>query len=335
MTSLAPLLVLTAGLAQEPAGPAVLGPAVAVERVLVDARVLDRGRTVRGLGPADFRVRIDGVPANLVSVTWVSAEGASLALSSSVRDEVAAPVRGRLVVLLVQKDLHPTRTGGLLRLLDGAADLVERLGPADRAAVLSFDTHLKLWRDFTADSQSLRRALEHDVLFETRARYLGPSPEPSIGAHLGLEASRRAATPETALRLIAEALLEIPGTKTLIFLGHGLGQLSGPRVTFHGDYDQARLALLEAGVTVFTLDVTDADRHSLEVGLQEVADDTGGFYARTHVFSRQAMNRLEEALGGHYVLEVAHPGGPSGRHELNVGLVGVGGRVYARTAYFD
>jgi len=335
VTPLAPLLVLAAGLAQEPAGPAALGPAVAVERVLVDARVLDRGRTVRGLGPAAFRVRIDGAPADLVSVTWISAEGASPAVSSSAVDAAAAPEQGRLVVLLVQKDLHPTRTGGLLRMLDGAADLVEGLGPADRAAVLSFDTHLKLWRDFTADSQSLRRALEHDVLFETRARHLGPSPEPSIGAHLGLEASRGAATPEAGLRLIAEALREIPGSKTLIFLGHGLGQLSGPRVTFHEDYDQARLALLEASVTVFTLDVTDADRHSLEVGLQEIADDTGGFYARTHIFSRQAMSRLEEALGGHYVLEVTHPGGSPGRHELDVALVGVDGRVYARTAYFD
>jgi hypothetical protein len=93
--------------------------------------------------------------------------------------------------------------------------------------------------------------------------------------------------------------------------------------------------LLEAGVTVFTLDSADADLHSLEIGLQEIAAETGGFYARTHDFARQAVNRLEEALEGHYVLEVAHPGGPRGRHALEVDLVGRGGRVLARKAYFD
>ena len=144
-----------------------------------------------------------------------------------------------------------------------------------------------------------------------------------------------ACTPETALRLIAEALGEVPGSKTLVFFGHGMGQLSGPGVSFHGDYDLARRALLEASVTVFTLDVTDADHHTLEVGLQQVAAETGGFYARAHNFSGQAVSRLEEALAGHYVLEVVHPSGPSGRHELEVDLVNRSGRVLARKTYFD
>jgi VWFA-related protein len=331
------LLLLQALLPQEPTTPPVVAT-VAVERVLIDARVLHRGRSVRGLGPEHFQVRVDGEPAELDSVTWISAEGAVRTASpaSSAGEPLGAlPAEGRRIVFLVQKELHPTRTGGLLRMLEEARKLIGALGPDDRVAILSFDSHLKLWRDFTADRKSLDRALEHDVVFETRPRYLGIGPDPSLAAHLGLEESRRAATPETALKLVAEALVEVEGSKTLIILGHGFGQLSGPQVTFHGDYDEARRALLEAEVTVFSFDVTDADHHTLEVGLQEVAHDTGGFYARTHVFSGQAMSRLQEALAGHYILEVVPPRGPRGRHDLDVDLVGAAGRVYARAAYFD
>ena len=331
------LLLLQAVLPQEPAAPPVV-TAVAVERVLIDARVLHRGRSVRGLRPEQFRVRVDGDPAELASVTWISADGAERFASDAAAagyPPEPSPFSARRIVFLVQKELHPTRTGGLLRMLEEARKLIGALGPDDRVAILSFDTHLKLWRDFTADRESLDRALEHDVLFASRPRYAGIGPDPSLAAHLPLEDSRRAATPETALKLVAQALVEVEGSKTLVILGHGLGQLSGPQVTFHGDYDEARRALLEAEVTVFSLDVTDADSHTLEVGLQEVAHDTGGFYARTHVFSGQAMSRLRAALEGHYILEVVPPGGPRGRHDLDVDLVGAQGEVYARAAYFD
>ncbi len=317
----------------------VLQPTVGVERVLVDARVLDGGRAVPSLRPENFRVRIDGKPAELISVSWMSAEGARpVAFAGRPEGGPEAdrtPVHRRLLVFFFQKDYRTERTRGLLGLLEQAQGLVDGMGLADLVAVASFDTHLKLWRDFTFDRDSLHRALEHDVLHEERPRYLGMGSEPSLVAHLSLEDSRRAASPETALRLLAEALGEVEGSKTLVFFGYGFGQLSGPRVEYHRDYEPARRALLEAGVTVFCLDSADADPHSLEIGLQEIAAETGGFYARTHDFARQAMNRLEEALEGHYVLEVAHPGGPRGRHELDVGLVGRGGRVLARKAYFD
>ena len=307
---------------------------------MVDARVLHRGKAVSGLGSESFRVRIDGDPAELVSVTWISARGAEPrpALDGLPGDPATLqppPVRGRLVVLFFQKELHPTRTGGFMLLLKEARRMISRFGPEDRVATLSFDTHLKLWRDFTADKDSLDRALESDVIFKERPRYIEPGPDPSLAASLSLEESRRAALPETALKLIGEALGEVPGSKTLVFFGHGMGQLSGPGVSFHADYGIARRALLEADVTVFTLDVTNADHHTLEVGLQDIAAETGGFYARAHDFSGQAMSRLEQALEGHYVLEVAHPGGPLGRHDIDVDLVDGSGRVLARKTYFD
>jgi VWFA-related protein len=328
------LLLFALGVAQEAAPPTFPG---SVERVLIDARVLDgHGRAVPDLRRDQFRVRIDGAPADVLSVTWLSAEGARPAPGAAPaagKGPRAVGTRGRLLVMFVQRDLHPTRAPGLLRLLGEARRLVDRLGPEDRVAVVSFDYHLELWQDFTADRARLRHALEHDVLFEERARDVPVSPPPSLARHFDVEAGRRVTTPEAALRLVGEALRSVPGSKTLVMLGYGFGEL-GPGEALSSDYGPARRALLRAGVAVFTLDVTEADSHTLEVGLETVAQDTGGFYARTHDFAHQAVTRLEEALEGHYVLEVAPP--PSrGSHSIDVRLVGRRGTVLARTAYFD
>jgi hypothetical protein len=90
---------------------------------------------------------------------------------------------------------------------------------------------------------------------------------------------------------------------------------------------------VDARVAVFCLDVTNADYHSLEVGLEQVASDTGGFYAKTHLFPAQAMRRLEGALVGHYVLTFEKPRLRQGTHAIEVDLVGRKGTVLARSFY--
>ena len=69
------------------------------------------------------------------------------------------------------------------------------------------------------------------------------------------------------------------------------------------------------------------------MGLQQVAFDTGGFYARTHDFDGAALARLEGALAGHYVLAVLKAAGPPRSHRLEVRLVGRKGQVLARPGY--
>jgi hypothetical protein len=127
---------------------------------------------------------------------------------------------------------------------------------------------------------------------------------------------------------------ELPGSKSLVLFGWGMGRWSpGIGVFLERDYGPARQALIEGRVTVFALDVTNADYHTLEVGLEQVAEDTGGFYAKTHLFPGQALARLERALAGHYVLTFARPPLPRGEHDIDVGLVGRKGTVLARRSY--
>jgi VWFA-related protein len=329
-TAAPPWLLVALALVQADQPRVRLREHVEVERVLVEARVVDaRGQPLRGLRPEHFRVTLGGRDVGVESVFWV--EGAEPPLPDDAREAgVAAPApAGRLLVFFFQKDLERSRIPGLMKMTREAAALLDRLSPDDRVAVASFDSHLKLWVDFTRDRDLARRALEHSILFGGRP----PAPRsfhpPALGPSFDRVAAQRAATPETALRVLGEALADVPGAKSLVFFGWGLGRFSGGGVRLERDYEPARRALLEARTSVFTLDVTNADYHSLEVGLEQVSYDTGGFYAKTHVFQAQALRRLEGALAGHYVLVLEAPRLPPGRHTLRVRLAGRDGTVLA------
>ena len=332
-----PLAIPSRALPQEPR----FKETVLVERVLVDARVVDaRGQPIRGLAATDFRVEVDGKQVRVESVQWVSADEP---YPEGLEPEVAAasgaprPAPGRLIVFFFQKSLEPSRVVGLMRMQRRAAELLDTLGDEDRVAVVSFDSHLKLWVDFTNERARLRRAIEYSVLQEDRPQPIRSFYFPSLAEHFDAVAAQRAATPEKGLEVVAQALTPLPGAKTLVFLGWGLGEMQGRAgVRMTHDYEPARRALLQSRTSVFALDVTNADWHSLEVGLQQAAEDTGGFYAKTHLFDQPAFDRLQGALAGHYVIAVEKPATQKpGSHRLSVKLAGRQGNVLAQASYED
>ena len=311
---------------------------VEVRRVVVDARVVDhRGDPVIGLAAADFRVLVDGRPAELESVEWVPgtqpfAEGPTPE-QAALSGRPAAPP-GRLIVYFFQSDFAQVRLAGLMRLKFKAIELLDTLLPGDRVAVVSFDSHLKLRQDFTADRARIVQAI-HEAILTGREPEVAPGPFPSLAASFDRAAAERAAEPESGLLVTARALEALPGAKSLVYFGWGLGHLALPWVVMGRDYGPARAALLRARASVFAIDVTDADYHDLEVGLQQVAADTGGFYVKTNLFPSQAVTRLEGALAGHYTLVVVEPDGPRGRHALTVELAGKQGTVLVKPAFED
>jgi VWFA-related protein len=287
---------------------------VDVDRVVVDARVVDgRGQPILGLSPSDFRVVVSGREVPLESAQWIAAPGLAA--------DAGADAPGRLLVLFFQKSLEPSRAPGLLRMIGRVREVVRRLGSADRVAVVSFDSHLRMWVDFTSDHDRVERGLRAVLFGGPQAE--GPAPEPSLAAHFDAEEGRRAASLEKALLVLARALRQVPGSKNVVLVGHGFGELDV----------LARRALEDARATVFAFDVTDADYHTLESGLQQVADETGGFYERTHLFAGQAVARLERALAGYYVLTFPRPILPFGEHEVEIRLVGRKGTVLAKRNY--
>jgi VWFA-related protein len=325
--------------------PYRFGERVRVDRIIVDARVLDdQGNPVLGLTADDFNVRVNGKLAHVETATWIGERGpetrheesAPLSSQPPASRELAVdgPLLGRLVVFLFQKDLEPGRVEGLLQMLLRSRDFLATLTPADRVAILSFDSHLKIWTDFTNDRQRLERVLARGLLFETAAA-VQSSSAPSLMERLGAEQAKRTYGIERALELLGEALQPLPGSKALVLVGYGFGRLSLGGVLMENDYEAARRTLLASRTSVFSLDVTNADYHSLEAGLQLVSEQTGGFYARTHLFPAQAMRRLSGALAGYYALFIERPDGHPGRHEVSVKLTRRSERVLATSSYLE
>ncbi len=325
-------------------GPAILdgqqprfGEHVEVARVVLDVRVLDdRVEPILGLTTEDFAVRIDGKPARVETVTWVGEQGAGADQTEPAvaPPSGAYPQRGRLIVFLFQKDLEPSRIVGLMQMLFKSRSFLKNLGPDDRVAVLSFDSHLEIWTDFTDDRERLNRILAHDVLFAERGA-VQASPAPSLVERLDPGAGRRTYGIERALQLIGEALEPLQGSKSLVLVGHGFGRFSRGIVMMENDFAPACRALVAARTSVFSLDVTNADYHSLEAGLQLVSEESGGFYARTHIFPDLAMRRLSAALAGSYVLFVEKPDRYRAAHSIDVKLTRKKGRVLAATSYAE
>ena len=309
---------------------------VDVERVLVDVRVLDNdGRPILGLGADDFGVTIGGKRAAIESAMWI---GGAQPDGGSARPETVAHSAlddghpGRLIIFLFQKDLEPSRLTGLMRMLMESQNFLDGLTPRDRVAVLSFDSQLKIWLDFTNDRDAIRHVFRRKILFGDPEPLL-PAPAPSLVSRLDSATASKTYTIEKALLRIADAVRGLPGSKSIVFIGHGFGRLGWTGVSMEHDYDDARDALLAARTSVFSLDVTNADYHSLEAGLQLVSRETGGFFARTHLFTEQAMNRLAGMLAGYYVLFLEQPTLRPGTHDVDVKLTRRQGTIFARENY--
>jgi VWFA-related protein len=296
--------------------PTPFGETIEVRRILTEVRVVDfRGNPVPGLEPGDFRVKIDGKPAEVASVLWFPSSAAADDLPEKgihgkdrTRNVELHP-KERTIVFLFQIDiaLRASRTEGLYRMAPQAAEFIRGLSQGDRVALLTFDSHLRLDSDFTEDHDAFSEMLTTTNILNSRGQPLRPSP-PLLGDALDPEDAKRAADLSRGLELIGNALYGMPGTKSLVLFGFGLGTMSaGPRITIDDGYERAVTALARSKTSVFSLDLTDADYHSLELGLRSVSEDTGGFYIRTHLFPEFAMDRLARVVSSYYELEIIPP----------------------------
>jgi len=337
-------------IAPEPAPPpppaeATYESEIDVSLLTVVVRVVDTwGNPILGLQAEDFRVRVGRREVPVAALDWIGVAEASgvaepeetagdpvaaaaAALDASPADTHAAT--GRLVVLFVQADLTPTRISGQMRLRPHTRELLANLHPSDRVAVVSFDSHLKLWQDFSADFEATLDTIDEAVLFSHERPVAAARPH-SLAAHFDRDAARDAASPERALELTARALEALPGEKTVIYLGWGMGRFGGGGVSMTPAFEPAVQALRAAHAAVFVLDVTSADAHSLEVGLQNVAEATGGEYFRTFRLPALATRTLARAISGYYVLTLDHGALGDQEGKVRVELRDKSGTVLAR-----
>ncbi|HJQ36406.1 MAG TPA: hypothetical protein VKB93_04655, partial [Thermoanaerobaculia bacterium] len=327
---LAAVLVASAAHAQ-------FGERIDVVRILLDMRVTTiNGDAIGDLTPADFDVRVGGKRAEVESVEWID-ESSSYRVDESSGDVVIEQRAGRLFVVFVQTDFarNNVRVAGQMGFLPFAEKLIDSFNPEDRIAVLQFDSHLKLRLDFTNDKEDVMAALK-DSLRIDRPPQPPVVPEPSLASRLDREDMKKAADSEAGLLVVGNALRSIPGPKTLLLLGWGLGRLSGGAVHMTKTYQYAREALDAARTAIFTIDVPHVDYHDLELGLQRAAADTGGLYVKTYRFPQIAIERLQRTLAGHYEVTLVRPKElKSGVHDLVVRVKRRGAVVLAPVTYKD
>jgi VWFA-related protein len=308
----------------------------------------DDGEPIRDLAASDFIVRVDGKRVPLESAEWVPASATEAAASlkpgeitwgdaPTLPEPVLAYPPGRLIVLFYQTDYEPIRINGFLRMAQYTGRFLQTLLPTDRVAVVSFDSHLKLRQDFTDDPQKIREAMI-DCLRTANPDRVEPGPFPSLARNFDYRAAAKAVTPERGLDLVARALEPIPGGKSMLYFGWGLGTIggmTGPIPKERKEYIRALQSLSSARVSIFTLDITDGDYHTLEHRLEAVAEATGGTYQKTHLFPAAALDRVTRAISGRYVLVFVKPNLPLGAHAVEVTLAVRKGKVLARTFYED
>jgi VWFA-related protein len=306
-------------------------------------RVVDgRGEPIRGLEARDFRVRMGRKEIPVVAVDWVSGaeppparESPPPAEPAAAEAPAAAPApaaAGKLVVVFVQADNNaPARTRGHLKTLPYVRKLLAGLAPEDRLAVVSFDSHLKLWQDFTPDRDSTYAAIARAIRFSATPPVVPPGEPPSIAQSFDVGAAADIASPERALSATAAALRPIGGEKVLIFLGWGLGRFGAGGTTMTPGFLPAIQELARARTSVFVLDVTEANAHDLEIGLESVAEATGGTYAKTYEEPDLAVRELVRTISGYYVLTLDPDQLPKGETgDLQVDLRKKRGTVLVR-----
>lgn len=220
-----------AAVAQEP-GDEVFGEAIDVRVVNVEAVVTDkRGDRIRGLTAADFRLLVDGKEVPIDYFTEVAAgEMASFPTEEGEPAPAPAVAPGGKVGTSYLVFVDESFSIGIHRdlVLNRLARDLDRLGPADRMAVLAFDgRRIERLIDWTSDRAALTRVFTearqrpawgiHRLAF----RRSDVSPRGSIGLYPEIESAVAAAS--AAMRGMSQP----EGRKVFLLLSGGWPMVAG------------------------------------------------------------------------------------------------------------
>jgi VWFA-related protein len=316
--------------------PTPFGTTVEVTRILTEVRVVDDGgHPIADLGPDDFRVTIDGTRVEVDAVSWIPTTREAAEMVATPRDGIVPSgarlsVPGpRLIVVVFQTDINLYRIKGVVRMAPQAAEFVRELAPNDRVALLTYESHLQLRSDFTSDHDALAKMITTTEILNGTIDPPAPS-EPKLSEYFNVRQAKKAATMSRGLELIGQALAQFPGPKTLVLFGWGVGRFNpGHRITTPG-LTSAIAALTTARTSVFSVDITSADYHTLEIGLQKLSDDTGGLYFKTFLFPDTAMEQLVRVISSYYELSLKPPPKLESPYRIDVKVKRQGARVYVR-----
>lgn len=292
-----------------------------VTEVLLDVLVTDKsGQVIIGLGKDDFDVREDGVPVELIGVTFYSSRellGSREVLErhGMTVDEVAED-RYFIVFIQQQRRAAGEAPGLMGRQMAAARDLetwiAEDLQAHDLVAVVSYETRLEIVQDFTRNVEALQDAVrkaaagpggKHNWPSRQPALENGPSLSRQLPSGKGLR--KKTADIYQGLQILAEAAGSIRGRKNLIFIGRGIGEMNSFGIWEPDSryYRPTIETLNDNNVAVYPLDVMPlGSRHSLENSMSALASDSGGSFTRQFTSFITPLRQITEENGGYYLL---------------------------------
>ena len=280
---------------------------MAVDGVRVDVLVSENRRSVRGLTAANFVLRDRGVVQVIDSVSFED-----------------VPVS----VMLVLDTSSSVRGTALTHLRQAASAVVDRLTPADRAALMTFNGAVSLDCDWTSDRRRLQDAIGrvdaggatalHDAAYAALMLR-----DPSPGRPLVLVFSDAA---DTASWLPGARVIELVQRHDAVVYGVTLRGAETRPLGYLADFTsgiQAHLENVAAG----------AFKESFT---ERLAGESGGsvFLAEESGELRAAFERIVAEFRSRYVITYMPRGvEAAGWHPLQVSLKGRSGRVTARRGY--
>jgi tetratricopeptide (TPR) repeat protein len=317
ISMLAAALCAAPAAGDEPSTATQYGETMTVVRYILEARVTDSaGRAVPDIPAGEFEVRIGKARAHVESADWIgtapadaeqsetTATGSTPAASAGAAEAAA----GRNIVFFVQTDFGRNRDRilGQMAFMANLADkVVAMLPPADRIAVVSFDSHLKLRSDFTTDRDATLEAIRGSIDIDEPGAPAAPRSGSSLFAAIDTKAAKKVATSEWAFLQVAQALRRVEGERLMFLAGWGFGDMIwGPggtsKLVLPRAWSDAVGLLHRDHVPVITIGTGTGE---LTLGIAMTARATGGLHTSAiDPFPEQTLVRIEGALAGYYEL---------------------------------
>jgi VWFA-related protein len=314
---------LTAALAQAQ-GPAQT-PAFRSDLNIVEVGVIakdSKDSPLTDLKKSDLRVFDNGVEQTILSFEKL---GGSLQALYQAHDQTAPRAPRRLTVILIDALNADWATQIYGR--EGVSKMLEKLPQGvDRIAIFTLGDDLKLLHDFSADTASLRRAVDH---YDGELPMIGvdqPPPTPfdasvsspppgALGLHApGLMAPKPQGDPAAAffeeqrmfrtmdaLKAIARIMKAAPGEKNLLWVTAGFGLPNDRHAiqTTMGDLAAAKLMLYPIDARGVLM---NSGAYLTAKYLGDIAELTGGrAYINSNDVAGQVRDALDDSREGYFL----------------------------------
>ena len=283
-----------------------------VNAVLLDVIVTDaKGNQILGLSKDDFVVTENGVAQEIDSVDYFTNRRLLDAREENAPFPVERVREERYFIFFFDKPQDP---GVLFDRLNNARFAVRdfirnQMKDGDQVAIAGHDVRLKIFSDFTSDKARLERALDDSAKF---SKGITEGTGPILANINRREMMKRTGTVYQALDLLGDAVRPIRARKNLVLFSPGIAEtnetvMNGMLVDRSRWLDPAVQSLNAANVSVYGVQLqqsldTDLMQPIVNQRLTELSNETGGKYFQFNTSFAPAVNQVEEANAGYYLL---------------------------------